>query len=130
MKPINYQTFNAIKKRSFNDVLFQGLRYIHGSPIRCHGNLKSRNCVIDSRWQLRITDYGLPGFFTALKQIRTDLEPYGMESYSFVFVFLFLSIQWGTPNTCNQCGMTGIFLALTYSFYGPDNSKFCIASVS
>ncbi|XP_046379900.2 retinal guanylyl cyclase 2-like [Haliotis rufescens] len=65
-------------KLSLLSDLVRGLRYIHGSPIRCHGNLKSRNCVIDSRWQLRITDYGLPGFFTALKQIRTDLEPYDL----------------------------------------------------
>ncbi|XP_046575991.1 retinal guanylyl cyclase 2-like [Haliotis rubra] len=65
-------------KLSLLSDLVRGLRYIHGSPLRCHGNLKSRNCVIDSRWQLRITDYGLPGFFTALKQNRTDLEPYDL----------------------------------------------------
>ncbi|CAK9295879.1 unnamed protein product [Gordionus sp. m RMFG-2023] len=39
--------------------LAKGMRYIHSSPIRCHGNLKSRNCVIDSRWVLKVTGYGM-----------------------------------------------------------------------
>ena len=38
---------------------FQGIRYLHASPIKCHGNLKSGNCVVDSRWVLKITDFGL-----------------------------------------------------------------------
>jgi len=33
--------------------------YLHDSPIHCHGHLKSSNCVVDSRWVLKITDYGL-----------------------------------------------------------------------
>ncbi|KAJ9591048.1 hypothetical protein L9F63_027744, partial [Diploptera punctata] len=39
--------------------------YLHSSPIRVHGYLTSRNCVIDARWVLKITDYGLPAFFEA-----------------------------------------------------------------
>ena len=38
---------------------FQGMRYLSNSPIRCHGNLKSRNCIVDSRWVLKVTDYRL-----------------------------------------------------------------------
>ncbi|XP_052799084.1 atrial natriuretic peptide receptor 1-like [Mya arenaria] len=37
----------------------QGLDYIHKSPIRHHGNLKSSNCVIDSRWVCKLTDFGI-----------------------------------------------------------------------
>lgn len=42
------------------------MRYLHSSPIRVHGSLTSRNCVVDARWVLKITDYGLIGFYEAL----------------------------------------------------------------
>lgn len=35
------------------------MAYIHASEIRSHGNLKSSNCVVDSRFVLKITDFGL-----------------------------------------------------------------------
>ena len=33
--------------------------FLHTSDIRWHGNLKSTNCVVDSRFVLKITDFGL-----------------------------------------------------------------------
>lgn len=45
--------------------LVKGLRYLHGSALRVHGRLSSRNCVVDSRWVLRITDYGLSELYRA-----------------------------------------------------------------
>ncbi|GAU93743.1 hypothetical protein RvY_05634-2 [Ramazzottius varieornatus] len=41
-----------------NDVI-SGMTYLHDSPIESHGNLTSSNCVIDSRFVLKITDYGM-----------------------------------------------------------------------
>ena len=38
------------------------MHYLHCSPLKFHGNLKSSNCVIDSRWVCKITDYGLATF--------------------------------------------------------------------
>ncbi|XP_059611066.1 uncharacterized protein LOC132257996 [Phlebotomus argentipes] len=45
--------------------LVRGMRYLHTSALRVHGGLSSRNCVVDARWVLKITDYGLPSFYEA-----------------------------------------------------------------
>jgi serine/threonine protein kinase len=44
--------------------VFQGLTFIHESEIHFHGRLKSSNCLIDSRWVLKVTDFGLAHFRT------------------------------------------------------------------
>ena len=33
--------------------------FLHDSPIRSHGNLKTSNCLVNSRWVLKISDFGL-----------------------------------------------------------------------
>ncbi|XP_015786480.1 atrial natriuretic peptide receptor 1 isoform X2 [Tetranychus urticae] len=38
--------------------IVKGMSYLHSSEIRSHGNLKSTNCVVDSRFVLKITDFG------------------------------------------------------------------------
>ncbi|XP_062291773.1 atrial natriuretic peptide receptor 1-like [Scomber scombrus] len=42
-----------------------GMLFLHNSVIVSHGNLKSSNCVVDSRFVLKITDYGLENLRTA-----------------------------------------------------------------
>jgi tRNA A-37 threonylcarbamoyl transferase component Bud32 len=49
------QTF---KHHLMHDIL-KGMLFIHSSEIKCHGNLTSANCVVDSRFTLKITDFGL-----------------------------------------------------------------------
>ncbi|KAG9353645.1 hypothetical protein JZ751_011767, partial [Albula glossodonta] len=47
-----------------NDIV-KGMNFLHNSYIGSHGNLKSSNCVVDSRFVLKITDYGLASFRTS-----------------------------------------------------------------
>ncbi|XP_042307538.1 LOW QUALITY PROTEIN: atrial natriuretic peptide receptor 2 [Sceloporus undulatus] len=44
-----------------NDIV-KGMAFLHNSIIGYHGGLKSSNCVVDSRFVLKITDYGLASF--------------------------------------------------------------------
>lgn len=39
--------------------LIKGMTHLHKTDLHFHGNLKSSNCVVTSRWVLQITDYGL-----------------------------------------------------------------------
>ncbi|XP_033123771.1 guanylate cyclase 32E-like isoform X2 [Anneissia japonica] len=52
--------------------IVKGMSYLHVSEIKSHGNLKSSNCVVDSRWILKITDFGLHNFKAGEKK-----EDYG-----------------------------------------------------
>ena len=38
------------------------MNYIHSSLLNCHGRLKSRNCIIDAKFTLKISDYGVNRF--------------------------------------------------------------------
>ncbi|XP_070541354.1 atrial natriuretic peptide receptor 2-like isoform X2 [Ptychodera flava] len=46
-------------KFSFMEDLARGMYYLHSTEIKSHGMLKSSLCLIDSRWVLKVADYGL-----------------------------------------------------------------------
>ncbi|OQV14039.1 Atrial natriuretic peptide receptor 1 [Hypsibius exemplaris] len=48
---------------SFLHDIVKALFFIHLSSIACHGRLTSRCCFVDSRFVLKLTDYGLNSFF-------------------------------------------------------------------
>lgn len=39
------------------------MEYLSGSALKYHGRLSSTNCVIDSRFMLKLTDFGIPAVF-------------------------------------------------------------------
>ncbi|KAL3089465.1 hypothetical protein niasHT_029176 [Heterodera trifolii] len=51
---------DKMMKYSLLHDLVKGMHYLHTSSlIRTHGRLKSSNCVVDSRFVLKVTDFGL-----------------------------------------------------------------------
>ncbi|XP_048580890.1 atrial natriuretic peptide receptor 1 isoform X2 [Nematostella vectensis] len=71
---------------SFASDIARGMLYLHKSPISVHGNLKSSNCVIDSRWVCKISDFGLRKF--------KDGQAPDME---LGFDFLYNQLLWCAP---------------------------------
>lgn len=47
--------------------------YLHESPLRYHGSLCSSNCLIDSRWVVKLSDFGLQAFKKGMEDIP-DLQ--------------------------------------------------------
>lgn len=42
--------------------ILRGMIFLHDSEIMAHGNLRTSNCLIDSRWCCKISDFGLNSF--------------------------------------------------------------------
>ena len=63
----------------------QGLSFIHASEISFHGNLKSSNCVVDSRFVLKLTDFGLHGLRDIVN--KSDLMDYDFCKELFKYFF-------------------------------------------
>ncbi|XP_072174024.1 atrial natriuretic peptide receptor 1-like [Diadema setosum] len=59
--------------------IVKGMIYLHSSVICTHGNLKSSNCVVDSRFVLKITDFGLNSF----REPDHPFEPTEEDSYKY-----------------------------------------------
>lgn len=65
--------------------------FLHNGAICSHGNLKSSNCVVDGRFVLKITDYGLESFrdpepeqghtlYASEPHMTLTLNPYGKHN--------------------------------------------------
>ena len=71
----------------FHLMLFtKGLLHLHNSVIVYHGRLRSSNCVIDSRFVLKLTDFGLNSFRKATKEMTK--QPDGSYNIHILFISL------------------------------------------
>ncbi|KAG0343327.1 hypothetical protein BG004_005396 [Podila humilis] len=55
--------FNWLFKLSFMSDISRGMEFLHNSKINHHGDLRSTNCMITSRWEVKIGGYGLTELF-------------------------------------------------------------------
>ena len=49
------------------------MAYLHGSEVAVHGKLRSGNCLIDGRFVLKISDFGLKTLTTPSEIIKDQL---------------------------------------------------------
>jgi len=38
------------------------MEYLHKSPLKVHGMLKSSNCLLNIRWTLKISEFGIAAY--------------------------------------------------------------------
>ncbi|XP_014374627.2 retinal guanylyl cyclase 2 [Alligator sinensis] len=83
--------------------LIKGIKYLHHRDFP-HGRLKSRNCVVDGRFVLKITDYGYNELLEAQKCPRAERSPE--------------ELLWTAPELLRTPDMirTGTFKGDIYSF--------------
>uniref|UniRef100_A0AAR2K879 Guanylate cyclase n=1 Tax=Pygocentrus nattereri TaxID=42514 RepID=A0AAR2K879_PYGNA len=87
-------TLDWMFKYSLINDIVKGMAFLHNSVIVSHGNLKSSNCVVDNRFVLKITDYGLSSF-------RTESDP--EDAHSYYARKLWMSpelLRMGSPPAC------------------------------
>lgn len=54
----------------------QGMKYLHNRDLT-HGRLKSRNCVVDGRFVLKLTDYAFNDILIAQSVDMGEEKPEG-----------------------------------------------------
>ncbi|XP_019626200.1 PREDICTED: atrial natriuretic peptide receptor 1-like [Branchiostoma belcheri] len=52
---------NMFKLSLLSDVV-KGMEYLHRCAVASHGSLRSNKCLIDNRWMVKITDFGMARF--------------------------------------------------------------------
>nr|XP_018918058.1 PREDICTED: atrial natriuretic peptide receptor 1 isoform X2 [Bemisia tabaci] len=65
-----------IFKYSLMHDIVKGMSYLHASEIKSHGGLKSSNCVVDSRFVLKIADFGLRSLRASDSNCSEDKDTY------------------------------------------------------
>lgn len=85
LSPIKCSSVFIQQVRLFSSLspLPQGMVFLHNSVIVSHGKLKSSNCVVDNRFVLKITDYGLSSFRSEGESGR-DAHAYYARKFGFI----------------------------------------------
>lgn len=60
--------------------IVKGMTYIHNTNIVAHGKLRSCNCLIDGRFVLKISDFGLHNLQTPTELVKDQFYYNSKES--------------------------------------------------
>ena len=74
-------------------ISLQGMRYLQNSDIKVHGRLRSSQCVVDSRFMLKIKGFGPKSFI--------EIETKVLDRISMNYSSEYSNIIWCKPLTLN-----------------------------
>lgn len=78
------------------------MEYLHKSELKYHGNLKSTNCVVDSRWTCKLSDFGPRTIYKGLNDDNYDsTSDAGINSPTIICMYAFTNIVCKIPITCS-----------------------------
>ena len=81
--------------------------YLHCSGIGSHGRLKSTNCLVDSRWVLKITDYGLSPFLDDFDFSKFEEAQHYKSKIVIFYIFMYhMTMCLGVIQCISQCFKT------------------------
>ncbi|XP_031573570.1 speract receptor-like [Actinia tenebrosa] len=102
--------------RSLVADIVEGMIFLQSSEIKIHGNLKSSNCLVDGRWVLKITDFGLWSLknepkkreakellWTAPEMLRSGEESATQKADVYSFAIILQEMETRTPPFYEYC---------------------------
>jgi serine/threonine protein kinase len=82
----------------------KGMHFLHSSGI-VHRDLKSLNLLLDNKWNVKVSDFGLTKFKEEIKNNKAAEELRGGGS-----------VHWTAPEVLNETPGVDLVLADVYSF--------------
>lgn len=90
--------------------IIRGMIYLHESPLRYHGTLCTSNCLIDSRWVVKLSDFGLHAFKKGLED-TPDVQAMASKCQSKAYTFFYSQLILYIMSYLNN---TRTFIDITY----------------
>lgn len=74
------------------------MAYLHNSDVGVHGKLRSCNCLIDGRFVLKISDFGLRTLTTPSEFIKDQLYYNSMSNHILSSVYVSMTHFFGAKS--------------------------------